>query len=196
MPTAPIAGRAAHTAQPIASLLADRWSPRSYDTDHEATEDEATALLEAARWAPSAQNRQPRRFIVGRRGSPVYRRIAATINERNSVWAPRASLLLLGLIEQVGADTEPQRFAEYDLGQAIAHMSIQAQDLGLHVRQIGGFDAAAAAREFGVDDPYVPFIAVAIGRATPSDRLEPEFVERDTAPRERLPLDTLVVEWS
>jgi nitroreductase len=185
--------RRAPAGHPIADVLADRWSPRSYVPEHEVSDDEVVSLLEAARWAPSAQNRQPRRFIVGRRGTPVHARIASTINERNQVWAPRASLLILGIVERVGADGTDQRFSEYDLGQAVAHLSVQAQALGLHLRQMGGFDARLAAEEFGLESRLQPFVTVAIGRATPLEELEEAFVERDTAPRERLTLDELVL---
>ncbi|WP_229052258.1 nitroreductase family protein [Aeromicrobium sp. Leaf350] len=194
MTTSPVATtRRAATSAPIHDLLAERWSPRSYDADHEIGDDEVTALLEAARWAPSAQNRQPRRFLVGRRGTAVHAGIASAINERNQVWAPRASLLVLGLVERVGADGARQRFSEYDLGQAVAHLSIQAQQLGLSVRQMGGFDPAVAARALAVDPRFEPFVTVAVGRATPADELEPEFAPRDTAPRERLPIDEVVL---
>jgi len=184
--------RRADTAEPLHDLLAERWSPRSYVADHTVTEAETTALLEAARWAPSAQNRQPRRFVAGRRGTEVHARIAACVLERNRVWALRASLLVLGIVERVGHDGAPQRFAEYDLGQSVAHLSVQAQHLGLHVRQMGGFDAEAAAAAFGVEAPYAPLVVVAVGRATAVEDLEPELVERDTAPRQRLPLHELV----
>jgi len=190
------APRRAATAEPIHDLLAERWSPRSYELDHDLTDAEVTALLEAARWAPSAQNRQPRRFVVGRRGTEIHAAIASAINERNQVWAPRASLLVLGLVEREGADGVRQRFAEYDLGQAIAHLSIQAQQLGLSVRQMGGFHPDVAAAALEIDPRYEPFVTVAVGRATPVEALEPEFVERDTAPRARLSLDEVVLRRS
>ncbi|SKB05931.1 nitroreductase family protein [Aeromicrobium choanae] len=190
------ADRRASTSRPIHDLLAERWSPRSYEPDHQVAEEELTTLLEAARWAPSAQNRQPRRFIAGRRGTRLYERLASTANERNQVWAPRSSALVLGIVERTAADGSNQRFGEYDLGQSIAHLSIQAQHLGLQVRQMGGFHAELAASEFGLRPPLVPFILVAVGRATPVEALESEFVERDTAPRERLPLDQVVLDRS
>ncbi len=187
------ASRRAETAVPIHDLLAERWSPRSYVPDHEVDEDEVTALLEAARWAPSAQNRQPRRFVVGRRGTALYAAIAAAVNERNQVWAPRASLLVLGLVEREGTDGVRQRFAEYDLGQAVAHLSLQAQQLDLSVRQMGGFHPDVVAAALDLDPRFEPFVTVAIGRATPASDLEPDFVERDTAPRVRLDLDEVVL---
>ncbi|GAA1741348.1 nitroreductase family protein [Aeromicrobium alkaliterrae] len=190
----PIAApRRAETSAPIHDLLAERWSPRSYVPDHEVDDAEVTALLEAARWAPSAQNRQPRRFVVGRRGTDLYAAIASAVNERNQVWAPRASLLVLGLVEREGADGVRQRFAEYDLGQAVAHLSIQAQQLGLSVRQMGGFHPEVVAAALDLDPRFEPFVTIAVGRATPEADLEPEFVERDTAPRVRLELDEVVL---
>lgn len=184
--------RRAQTQQPLHDLLAERWSPRSFESGHDLADDEVTALLEAAQWAPSAQNRQPRRFVAARRGTDLHDIVVSTAYERNRWWAERASLLVLGIVERVGEDGMPQRFAEYDLGQAIAHLTVQAHHLGLHVRQIGGFDAELAADLLDVAPPYVPWVLVAVGRATPADRLEAEHVARDTAPRARLLLSDLV----
>ncbi len=45
----------------IDPVYLNRWSPRSFD-DTPMTETELKAILEAARWAPSAMNAQPWRF--------------------------------------------------------------------------------------------------------------------------------------
>ena len=52
-------------------LLAQRWSPRGFDGAHTLDDDAAVSLLEAARWAPSANNSQPWRFLLARRGDVV-----------------------------------------------------------------------------------------------------------------------------
>ena len=41
-------------------------------------------------------------------------------------------------------------FALYDLGQAVAHMTVQARALSLHVRQFRAFDRDGIAAEFAV----------------------------------------------
>src|SRR5205823_13025534 len=51
--------KTATTTVPVHPLLAERWSPRGFDQAHELADDRLTALLEAARWAPSAANSQP-----------------------------------------------------------------------------------------------------------------------------------------
>ena len=53
----------ADTVLPIHELLKRRWSPRAF-TDKLVSKKELALLLEAARWAPSAMNEQPWRFLV------------------------------------------------------------------------------------------------------------------------------------
>ena len=55
----------AETSVPINSVIATRRSPRSFVGDHQIERADLLALLEAARWAPSAMNGQPWRFAVG-----------------------------------------------------------------------------------------------------------------------------------
>ena len=64
----------AHTSVEINNLFAERRSPRSLDETAVVTNDDLVAMLEAARWAPSAFNHQPWRFIVGLRGTTVVPR--------------------------------------------------------------------------------------------------------------------------
>ena len=72
------------------SLFADRRSPRAFDETAELDDATLDSLLEAARWAPSAFNAQPWRFIVGRRGGEVFQRILPHLSESNQSWAHRA----------------------------------------------------------------------------------------------------------
>ena len=64
--------KTARTAVPVHPLLAERWSPRGFDRDLLVSDEDVTALLEAARWAPSAGNSQPWRFLVARRGEQAH----------------------------------------------------------------------------------------------------------------------------
>ena len=67
--------KTATTTVPVHPLLAERWSPRGFDQAHELADERLTALLEAARWAPSAANSQPWRFGVARRGGEAHARL-------------------------------------------------------------------------------------------------------------------------
>ena len=44
---------------PIHELIARRWSPYAF-SDRPVSDDDLRALFEAARWAPSSYNEQPR----------------------------------------------------------------------------------------------------------------------------------------
>ncbi len=49
LPTKAASSKAASTTVPVHPLLAERWSPRGFDQEHELGEHALTALLEAAR---------------------------------------------------------------------------------------------------------------------------------------------------
>ncbi|MGN6869263.1 MAG: nitroreductase family protein [Solirubrobacteraceae bacterium] len=150
-------------------LLARRWSPTRFDTAHEIGEDEIEVILQAARWAPSAGNSQPWAFIVARRGTEEHARLVRYLAGSSAAWAPSASLLVGNLSHRLVEDTdwEFSEFSVYDLGQAVAHMSIQAQALGLHVRQFRAFDRDGIAKEFAVPAHWEVTTLAAIGRAAP-----------------------------
>ena len=137
-------------------LLVTRWSPVGFDEGHRASDEDVADLLEAARWAPSAGNSQPWGFVVGRRGDGTHQRLTAHLAPSSARWAPQASLLVANLSHRLvdGTDWEYSEFATYDLGQAVAHMTIQARALDLHVRQFRAFDRAALAAEFEVPEHW------------------------------------------
>jgi nitroreductase len=154
-------------------LLSSRWSPRVFDAAAEITSRETESLLEAARWAPSAGNSQPWAFIVGVRGEADHARLTSHLARSSSAWAPSAGLLIANLTHRYveGTDWEFSEFSLYDLGQAVAHMTVQARSLGLHVRQFRAFDRAAVVADFGIPAHWEVCTMSAIGRV-PAGSLE------------------------
>jgi nitroreductase len=185
--------KAASTAVPVHPLLAERWSPRGFDPAHDLDEVGLTALLEAARWAPSAQNSQPWRFLVTRRGEEAHGRLFAALAPGNRAWAGTASALVLVAARTVGDDGAPQPWALYDTGQAVAALVTQAQADGLAVHQMGGFDTAAVRAEFGLGDTLTPVVVLAIGRRDATADLPEHLAARETAPRTRRPVRDLLL---
>ncbi|MEO8907162.1 MAG: nitroreductase family protein [Microbacteriaceae bacterium] len=185
--------KAAQTSTPIDEVLAERWSPRSYEASAPLDEQKLTAALEAARWAPSAGNSQPSRFIVARRGSGAFDAIVANLMGFNSVWATSAGALIVGVAEVTDADGKPRPWAKYDLGQALAHLSVQAHADGLHVHQMGGFIADGLRDAFSIDERFEPVSVAAIGVLASADALPEALREREVAPRTRLPLSELML---
>lgn len=147
-------------------LLASRWSPTRFDASYDVTASEVELLLEAARWAPSAGNSQPWAFIVGARGDATHRRLLRHLAGSSATWVPSASLLLANLCHRYVEDTDwdYSEFSLYDLGQAVAHMTLQAEAMHLAVRQFRAFDRAGVAAEFDVPLHWEVTTMSAIGR--------------------------------
>ena len=152
-------------------LLAGRWSPTTFEPAYELSGAEVELLLEAARWAPSAGNSQPWAFVVGRRGDATHARLVRHLAGSSARWAPTASALVANLSHRLveGTDWEHSEFALYDLGQAVAHMTVQAHAMDLHVRQFRAFDRTGIAAEFGVPRHWEVTTLSAIGRVAGAD---------------------------
>jgi nitroreductase len=177
-----------HPAAELHPLLAGRWSPTVFDAAHEVSPSEVELLVEAARWAPSAGNSQPWAFVIGRRGEETHRRLVRHLAPSSARWAPTASLLMANLCHRFVEDTDwdYSEFALYDLGQAVAHLTLQARGLDLFVRQFRAFDRAGVAAEFEVPRHWEVTTMAAVGRVP--DSLTPGPVSE----RPRRPLDDLL----
>ena len=179
----------------LAEPLRSRWSPSIFDDTHVLTPDQLRLLLVAAQWAPSCGNAQPAAFVVAERGSPSHQALVRHLSRGNSGWVPRASAVLV-----VGAQLAPDEdgeggdkpfHAEYDTGQAAAHLTLQARAMGLHAHQFAGFDKAAVADELGVPAYYKLMAGIAVGvRGNPEDGPERDR-EREQRVRRRRPLATV-----
>ncbi|MFM5968125.1 MAG: nitroreductase family protein, partial [Micrococcales bacterium] len=124
--------KTAVTAAPILPILAERWSPRSFDESYALTEQEVLSILEAARWAPSANNAQPWRFSVLHRGSELFNSaVEQGLTGWNQAWAPKASALVILSVVFKNAEGKENPWVDYDAGLAAANLTAQATALGL-----------------------------------------------------------------
>jgi nitroreductase len=187
-------GRTAQFA--IESLFTDRWSPRAFETAA-LDDDTLFSLFEAARWAPSANNSQPWRFIYARNGGPGWEQLVSLLNENNKRWATRASVLVLILSKKVhakdGGEPQPLRNHSFDTGAAWASLAFQAHYRGWRTHAIGGYNRETARVLLAVPDEYNLEIMVAIGRQAALDQLHPDFHAREK-PNGRKPVQALVAE--
>ena len=158
----------------LTPLLADRRSTRAFDPDHVVADAELRSLLEAARWAPSAGNSQPWAFLVAHRGTPVHAGFVDLLAPSTRRWAPSASVLVFTLHRTAHDDGEGLEvgysdYAAHDLGQAVAHLTVQAAHLGLSCHQFAAFDHDRLAREARVPRHWRVTTGVAVGRAVESE---------------------------
>ena len=180
-------------------LLAEpMWSRRSvsvFDPAHVLTNEQITLLLTAARWAPSCGNAQPASFLVAERGSPSHQVLTRHLSRGNSRWVPRASAVFISgaqfAPDEQGEGGFKPRYADYDLGQAAAHLTLQARAMGLHAHQFAGFDKEAVAEELGVP-AYVRLMSgIAVGMPGDPDDVPEADRERERKVRRRRSLSEL-----
>ncbi|MHB1009813.1 MAG: nitroreductase family protein [Propionibacteriaceae bacterium] len=177
--------RTATTDAPILDVLAERFSTRVFDPQATIDEDALASALEAARWAPSANNTQPWRFIVTRRGSEAFDAIYRSLRDFNKAWAGAASALVVAAAATTTEDGSPMHFAQYDTGQAVAHFTVQAHAAGLSTHQMGGFDRDAIRAAFDLPAAITPLTVIAVGALGSLDESSDEVRAREAAPRTR-----------
>ena len=180
----------------IHDLVRKRWSPRAFDPSKPVPRSELMKLFEAARWAPSSFNAQPWRFIVIERDghADVWSRVLATLSQRNQSWAAAAPVLVVIVVQAAteGASS-PNMIAWYDVGQAVATMSLQGTAQGLGLRQMEGFDRGRARQELAIPDGYDLPAIIAIGYAGDPDTLPHEpHRAAERQPRRRKKVDEFV----
>lgn len=177
----------------VMPLIVRRWSPRAFE-DRAVEKDKLQRIFEAARWSPSSSNEQPWRFIVGFKGDEIYEKIFSTLVEFNQLWAGSAPVLFLAITKTSSAKSpgKENKSAPYDLGQAMAYLTLQAMHEGLYIHQMGGFDTSKAAELFALPHDFKVVTANTIGYPGNPETLHPNLKNMETSPRERKPLGELV----
>lgn len=194
MPHLPSINKTAVTAAAILPVIAERWSPRSYDAAHELSQHELLSVLEAARWAPSANNLQPWRFVVVHRADADYADVIQHgLKGWNQAWSPNASAIIFVAAVTTNPDGKPAHFAAYDAGLASQNLVLQATDLGLATHIMGGIEAGWVSEHFGIDPSITPLVAITIGKRAAPEALDGPLLEREVAARTRLTLDEIVL---
>lgn len=174
-----------------------RWSPRAFTG--EAMPDEVLMrLFEAARWAPSAFNGQPWRFVYAHRDTPQWEPLFDTLLDFNQVWVSAASVLVFIVSDRFrrkpGAEPQPNISHSFDAGAAWAYLALQAQHAGWAAHGMGGFDAARAHVATGAaESDYRVEAAIAIGRQADALVLPEQFRAREV-PSGRRPVPGFVFE--
>jgi nitroreductase len=186
----------AQTDHDILDVIRHRWSPRAFDAGRDVSVADLHRLFEAARWAPSSRNEQPWRFVIAvkRRHPAAFERMLQSLTPKNQAWAADAPVLLLVAVRLTHERDEiVNEHAWYDAGQAVAFLTLQATDLGLSVRQMQGFDTAAARTTCGVPAAFEPAVIMAVGHAGDPAMLTVEsHRSAERQPRARRPISDFV----
>jgi len=143
-------------------LIKKRYSVRAYKPDP--VEDEKLMLiLEAARIAPTAANRQPFKIIIihtqGREEElrRIYRR----------EWFVQAPLLICvcGIPASSWVREDMKRYLDVDVAIVMDHMILAATELGLGTCWIAAFNSKAAREILQIPDDAEPLLFSPLGYA-------------------------------
>ncbi len=164
----------------FSELIRKRYSVRAYRPDP-VLDDLLAQVLEAARLAPTAANRQPFRIIVihtqGREAE--LRRIYPR------EWFSQAPLVLCVCTVRAEAWRrsmfDGKSHADVDATIVMDHIVLAAADLGLGTCWIAAFDPAAAREVLGLPPEVEPVLFTPLGYPADQPR-----------PKERRPLSELV----
>jgi len=175
---------------PILPVFTERWSPRAF-SDKTVSESDLLTLFEAARWAPSASNLQPWRFIYGLKGEPEFDTLLSLLVPFNEGWAKNAAALVF-IASVTSFDGERQNITNsFDAGAAWMSLAIQAHSMGLVAHGMAGIDFEKAPLVLELSPLLKVEAAVAIGYPGEAATL-PDFLQAREAPSDRQPLDAMV----
>ena len=163
----------------VVDAIKTRKSVREY-LDKPVEDEKLNAILEAARLAPSAGNRQEWRFVVVR-DSKTRRRLAEAAN--NQTFIGQAPVVVAACAE---TDNHVMRCGQLcypiDVAIALDHMSLAATELGLGTCWIGAFNEQKVKEILGIPEEIRVVQLMPLGY--PSD---PSLIRKS-----RLQLDRIV----
>jgi len=176
----------------VHEIFLQRWSPRAMSGGDV---DEATLLnlFEAARWAPSANNNQPWRFIYARRNTPRWEVFFDLLAEGNQIWAKNAAVLIAVISKTTFDSGNPARTHSYDAGAAWVSLALQGSLKNLVVHCMQGFDYDKAKEMLQVPDDYAVEAMIAVGQPGNKEDL-PDYLQAREFPSPRKKLEEIVME--
>ncbi|HEY67152.1 MAG: nitroreductase [Chloroflexi bacterium] len=153
----------------FSELIEARYSARAYKPDP--VEDEKLQqVLEAARLAPTAANRQPFQIIV----IHTVGREAELKRIYNKDWFVQAPLVICacGIPARGWRRRDGKSYCDVDVAIAMDHLILAAANLGLGTCWIAAFDPVAAREVLGLPDDVEPIAFTPLGY--PADRPGPK----------------------
>lgn len=163
----------------IDPIYTERWSPRSFEKK-EVPQEALDRIFEAARWAPSAGNEQPWRFVMAKTAED-RERFLSFIYPGNTIWCSKAPVLIAILSKKEASflNGGHNHTHAFDAGAAWGYLALEAARQGLAAHAMGGFDKEKAREVLGVPDNYDIHAMVAVGYRGSEETLPEALKERE-----------------
>jgi nitroreductase len=185
----------------VREAVLTRRAMRSFDPTEQISLGEVELLLHEACLAPSALNLQNWEFIVCLDKADKNRLREAAFDQQKLADASAVVIILGNLVlhERVARNPEANCFPAEEAGEwerlatwayaddaqrrrdeafrscSLFAMTLMllAQDRGWWTAPVGGFDADKLTADFGVPEPYIPVLLIAIGQPGPKPPISP-----------------------
>ncbi len=146
-------------------LVQNRYSVRTFEK-RGVDEEKLNAVLEAARLAPTAANRQPFQLIViHTEGKEADLR---RIYSRDFFWSAPLLICACALPSQAWTRSDGKNYSDVDVAIAVDHLTLAAANMGLGTHWVAAFDIGAAREVLGIPADVEPVAFTPLGY--PADR--------------------------
>ena len=174
----------------VNSLFYSRWSPRVM-SGKKMTKKELLPLFEAAKWAPSAFNGQPWKFVVAltKKDRDKFMEFLVDFNKE---WCKNASALVV-IISNTNFEYngKPNPTHSFDTGAAWASLALEGARRGLVIHGMSGFDYEKAKKNLKIPKDYKVEAMCAIGRLGNKSDLPEDIASKDI-PSQRKKVNEIV----
>jgi acyl-CoA thioesterase FadM/nitroreductase len=165
-------------------LIAARRSRRAF-ADRPVEPEKIERMIEAARWSPSSDNRQPWRYVVVEKGVPERPALEEALS-RGNAWAKKAPVLIVaGARKEDGSVVETREYYLHDTGLATMSLLYRGVDQGLLVHPMAGWKEGPLKAALSLPEEFKPIAVVAVGYPGRHEDLDEETRKKDEKPRVR-----------
>ena len=142
----------------LSEVIEKRYSVRGYKQDP-VEEEKLLAVLEAARQAPTAANRQRFQLIV----IHTEGREEALGRIYGREWFVQAPIVICACRYPMYPERKRKDYTDVDIGIVVDHLILKAAELGLGTCWIGAFDPDVTREVLGLPDEVEPVIFTPLG---------------------------------
>jgi nitroreductase len=161
----------------VNKLILNRTSPRAMSGE-EIDNRELFAILEAGRYAPSAYNYQPWKFLYAKRETKEWDLFFESLVDFNKSWVKNASVIILVIADKMFNDKE-EIINIFDSGAAMENMALQAKDLDLVGHAMSGFDYKKIRENLEIPENYHILAMLAVGKKGKIEDLPVELQDKE-----------------
>lgn len=155
------------------NLVQSRYSCRDYDRDKIVERELLTNIVNAARLAPSACNKQPWTFVIIDDKCDVFCR-QTVLKSYNRQWIESAPAFIIACGDHTQAwhrQSDDKDHTDIDLAIAIEHICLAATEAGLGTCWVCNFDVATLSNGLNLPNNLEPIAIIPIGYPTKNNEI-------------------------